>query len=446
MPDPRAVHDPAAHRGRRRRPAAGARLPRRHRQRRLRVVGLDDAVRDALDGGRALPRARPSASTRRSPTRTTPTRARCAATAISSRRSPSSAQMDDLAERLGLDPLELRRRNVTQPGDVNPQGFAITSCAMPECLDALAERSRRRAAAGRRAGSAASATPGMFHVGGRRAHLPLRRLRRHREARRLRQGLADHRRHRDRPGLGDRARDDRGRDARRAARARGRRQLRHRRQAVGRRRPREPDHVHRRQRRAPGRGEAARAAARAWPPTQLETPARAARRAQTAGSSSRDEPAAPAPVRPRGARPGTSASGGRRWWPRRSTIRRRPCSTRTSAATCRPPTASPPRRRWSTSTRRPAGSRCVKVASAHDVGRALNPLAAEGQIHGGIHMGLGYALSERLVVERGPGPDRRPSWTTRSSRPTTCRSSSCGSSRRSTPRGPSAPRASASPA
>ena len=42
-----------------------------------------------------------------------------------------------------------------------------------------------------------------------------------------------------------------------------------------------------------------------------------------------------------------------------------------------------------------------RVASAHDVGRALNPLAAEGQVHGGIHMGLGYALAERLVVEGG---------------------------------------------
>ncbi len=42
-----------------------------------------------------------------------------------------------------------------------------------------------------------------------------------------------------------------------------------------------------------------------------------------------------------------------------------------------------------------------RVASAHDVGRALNPLAAEGQVHGGIHMGLGYALSERLVVQEG---------------------------------------------
>src|SRR4029450_13463379 len=42
-----------------------------------------------------------------------------------------------------------------------------------------------------------------------------------------------------------------------------------------------------------------------------------------------------------------------------------------------------------------------KLVSAHDVGRALNPLAAEGQIHGGIHMGLGYALTERLVVQEG---------------------------------------------
>jgi xanthine dehydrogenase molybdenum-binding subunit len=43
----------------------------------------------------------------------------------------------------------------------------------------------------------------------------------------------------------------------------------------------------------------------------------------------------------------------------------------------------------------------LKFVSAHDVGRALNPLAAEGQIHGGIHMGLGYALAEQLVVDRG---------------------------------------------
>src|SRR3989475_7946138 len=32
------------------------------------------------------------------------------------------SQMDELAERLGIDPLELRRRNATKPGDVNAQG------------------------------------------------------------------------------------------------------------------------------------------------------------------------------------------------------------------------------------------------------------------------------------------------------------------------------------
>jgi xanthine dehydrogenase molybdenum-binding subunit len=45
--------------------------------------------------------------------------------------------------------------------------------------------------------------------------------------------------------------------------------------------------------------------------------------------------------------------------------------------------------------------RVLKIISAHDVGRALNPMAAEGQIHGGIHMGLGYALSEELIIRGG---------------------------------------------
>ena len=35
-----------------------------------------------------------------------------------------------------------------------------------------------------------------------------------------------------------------------------------------------------------------------------------------------------------------------------------------------------------------------KVVAAHDVGRAINPLSCAGQIEGGVHMGLGYALSE----------------------------------------------------
>ncbi len=36
----------------------------------------------------------------------------------------------------------------------------------------------------------------------------------------------------------------------------------------------------------------------------------------------------------------------------------------------------------------------TKVVAAHDVGRAINPQSCAGQIEGGVHMGLGYALSE----------------------------------------------------
>jgi CO/xanthine dehydrogenase Mo-binding subunit len=42
-----------------------------------------------------------------------------------------------------------------------------------------------------------------------------------------------------------------------------------------------------------------------------------------------------------------------------------------------------------------------KVIAAHDAGKILNPLQFEGQIEGGVHMGLGYALSEDLPMEGG---------------------------------------------
>jgi len=43
----------------------------------------------------------------------------------------------------------------------------------------------------------------------------------------------------------------------------------------------------------------------------------------------------------------------------------------------------------------------LRIAAAHDVGRAINPMAVEGQIEGGVAMGLGYALSEELVLQEG---------------------------------------------
>ncbi|MBI4591678.1 MAG: molybdopterin-dependent oxidoreductase [Candidatus Rokubacteria bacterium] len=77
------------------------------------------------------------------------------------------SQMDELAERLGMDPLELRRRNANRPGDVTPQGCRITSCALTECLDAarqaILQPLQRAPRAGWKRGVGYAA---MFHVGG----------------------------------------------------------------------------------------------------------------------------------------------------------------------------------------------------------------------------------------------------------------------------------------
>jgi xanthine dehydrogenase molybdenum-binding subunit len=76
------------------------------------------------------------------------------------------SQMDDLADRLGLDRLEFRRRNAVRPGDVTPQGFVVTSCAMTECLDAVAEEVRRGAPPLRQGWRRGVGYAAMFHVGG----------------------------------------------------------------------------------------------------------------------------------------------------------------------------------------------------------------------------------------------------------------------------------------
>jgi xanthine dehydrogenase D subunit len=45
--------------------------------------------------------------------------------------------------------------------------------------------------------------------------------------------------------------------------------------------------------------------------------------------------------------------------------------------------------------------RVVEMATTQDVGRAVNPLAVEGQVAGGIVQGIGLALMEELVVQDG---------------------------------------------
>jgi len=42
-----------------------------------------------------------------------------------------------------------------------------------------------------------------------------------------------------------------------------------------------------------------------------------------------------------------------------------------------------------------------KIVAAHDGGKIMNPMLFEGQVEGGVHMGLGYALSENLPMKDG---------------------------------------------
>lgn len=49
-------------------------------------------------------------------------------------------QVDEIAERLGIDPIDYRIKIANRPGDVTPLGWEITSCALAECLEVVRER------------------------------------------------------------------------------------------------------------------------------------------------------------------------------------------------------------------------------------------------------------------------------------------------------------------
>jgi xanthine dehydrogenase molybdenum-binding subunit len=76
-------------------------------------------------------------------------------------------QMEELADALGLDPMELRLRNANREGDVTPQGMRITSCGLDRCLQSVMRRSgwteRRGRLRERNRGLGAAA---FIHVGG----------------------------------------------------------------------------------------------------------------------------------------------------------------------------------------------------------------------------------------------------------------------------------------
>ena len=43
----------------------------------------------------------------------------------------------------------------------------------------------------------------------------------------------------------------------------------------------------------------------------------------------------------------------------------------------------------------------LRIINSHDCGKAVNPMAVEGQIQGSVHMGLGFAISEEMLLEQG---------------------------------------------
>ncbi len=45
----------------------------------------------------------------------------------------------------------------------------------------------------------------------------------------------------------------------------------------------------------------------------------------------------------------------------------------------------------------------LRLVAAHDSGRAINPMFFEGQVHGGLQQGIGYALTEGLIIDEKSG-------------------------------------------
>ncbi len=55
-------------------------------------------------------------------------------------------------------------------------------------------------------------------------------------------------------------------------------------------------------------------------------------------------------------------------------------------------------------------TRVLRLVAVHDIGKAINPASAEGQVEGGLHQGLGYALMEDMVVDPISGRTMNPNF------------------------------------
>lgn len=75
------------------------------------------------------------------------------------------SSLDQLAEIAGIDPYELRLKNANLPGEITPQHFKITSCGMKECIEEVQKRLDWKGKHGRDAGRGMGMAS-LIHVGG----------------------------------------------------------------------------------------------------------------------------------------------------------------------------------------------------------------------------------------------------------------------------------------
>ena len=75
------------------------------------------------------------------------------------------SSLDQLAEKAGIDPYELRSRNANEPGEMTPQNFKITSCGMKECMDEVVKRLDWKGKKGKGKGRGVGMAS-LIHVGG----------------------------------------------------------------------------------------------------------------------------------------------------------------------------------------------------------------------------------------------------------------------------------------
>lgn len=75
------------------------------------------------------------------------------------------SNLDQLAEKADIDPLEIRRINANEPGEITPQRFKITSCGMKECIEEVAKRLNWKEKRGKDKGRGVGMAS-LIHVGG----------------------------------------------------------------------------------------------------------------------------------------------------------------------------------------------------------------------------------------------------------------------------------------